>query len=264
MKEINPLVSVLMTAYNREQYIEEAIESVLASTYSNFELIIVDDASNDNTASIAQSYTTKDTRVKVFVNEQNLGDYPNRNKAASYAKGKYIKYLDSDDIMYSHCLQVMVSAMEVFPEAGFGLSSIGSAFYPYPHCISPYEIYIEHFQSFGHFNRAPGSAIIKKSAFHTVGGFSGKRMIGDYELWFSLSRYFPLVKFPRDLVWDRNHDGQESNSNYAKNYNQLRALVLNEALSHSDCPLTPTEINQILKKRKLATIKKTLKGFLRF
>ena len=87
---IQPLVSVLMTSYNRENYIAEAIESVLASTYKNFELIIVDDRSKDRTVEIARSYESKDDRVKVYINEKNLGDYPNRNKAASYAKGFYI------------------------------------------------------------------------------------------------------------------------------------------------------------------------------
>ncbi|HEV2714429.1 MAG TPA: glycosyltransferase family A protein, partial [Terriglobales bacterium] len=94
-----PLVSVLMTAYNREKYIAEAIESVLASNFKDFELIIVDDCSKDRTAEIARRYTS-DSRVQVHVNEKNLGDYPNRNRAASLARGKYLKYLDSDDVIY--------------------------------------------------------------------------------------------------------------------------------------------------------------------
>lgn len=65
-----PLLSVLMTAFNREKYIAEAIESVLASTYTNFELIIVDDCSKDNTVNIAKSYEQKDQRVKVYINEK--------------------------------------------------------------------------------------------------------------------------------------------------------------------------------------------------
>ena len=126
------LVSVLTTSYNRADFIGEAIESVLASTFTDFEYIIVDDCSTDNTFEIAKSYAEKDTRIRVFQNEQNLGDYPNRNKAASYATGKYIKYLDSDDVMYAHCLEVMVSAMEKFPEAGLGMSSHSEEGEPYP------------------------------------------------------------------------------------------------------------------------------------
>ena len=257
-----PLVSVLMTAYNREQFITSAIESVLASTYEQFELIVMDDCSSDKTVEIARSFEVKDKRVGVYVNEKNLGDYPNRNKAASYAKGKYIKYLDSDDIMYPQCLQVMVAAMEQFPQAGYGLSAVSDANRPYPCCISSHEAYMENFDTYGHFGRAPGSSIIKKEAFDRVGGFSGKRMIGDNELWFALSRYYPLVKLPRDLVWDRVHKGQESKSDYAKEYEQLRDFVMRDALNHPDCPISNAERNEIWKKEKRKKIKQNLRKWL--
>lgn len=257
-----PLVSVLMTAYNREQFIAAAIESILVSAYENFELIIVDDCSDDHTLEVSKQFAAKDKRVSVYVNEQNLGDYPNRNRAAYYATGKFIKYLDSDDIIYPHSLKVMVEAMERFPDAGFGLSAAGDVSGPYPTCISPHETYLEHFNGYGHFNRAPGSSIIKKEAFDKVGGFSGKRMIGDNELWFTLSRYYPMVKLPRDLVWDRVHAGQESKSDYAKEYAQLREFVLKEALNHPDCPLSKAEINDVWKKEKRVKIKQTIRKWL--
>ena len=75
------MLSVLMTAFNREDYITEAIESVLSSTYKNIELIIVDDKSTDTTVKIIRQYQIKDERIKLFINEINIGDYPNRNKA---------------------------------------------------------------------------------------------------------------------------------------------------------------------------------------
>src|SRR5258706_13206257 len=110
----SPLVSVLMTAFNREKYIADAIESVLASSYENFELIIVDDASSDNTVAIASQFAEKDKRIRIYVNEKNVGDYPNRNKAAGYAQGKYINYVDADDKLYYYGLEVMVRFTELF------------------------------------------------------------------------------------------------------------------------------------------------------
>jgi glycosyltransferase involved in cell wall biosynthesis len=238
----SPIVSVLMTAYNREKYIAQAIESVLASTLKDFEFIIVDDSSKDNTVSIARKYEATDTRIRVYVNEQNLGDYPNRNKAASYATGKYIKYLDSDDIMYPHCLQVMVMAMEKFPDAGYGLSAKGDPSKPYPALLSSREAYLEHFNGYGHFDRAPGSSIIKKEIFDKAGGFSGERMIGDNELWYRLALSFPMVKFVPDLYWSRVHEGQESQSSYArKQYEQLRMMVLDRYFDNPNCPLNDSE-----------------------
>lgn len=254
-----PIVSVLMTSFNREDYIASAIESVINSSFKDFELIIVDDASTDGTFSIAKSFEKIDQRIKVYLNESNLGDYPNRNKAASLAKGKYIKYLDSDDIIYSHGLQVMVESMEIYPEAGYGLSSLSDSTKPFPLMISSHDTYLEHFGDFGHFGRAPGSAIILASAFNSVKGFSGKRMIGDYELWFKLSRYYPLVKMPRDLVWDRVHQGQESKSNYAKQYDVLREKIVKDALRHQDCPLSKNEINSILRKYRTNLVRKIIK-----
>ena len=237
-----PLVSVLTTCYNREGYVAEAIESVLASSFADFELIIVDDGSKDHSVAIAKQYEKRDRRVKVYVNEKNLGDYANRNKAASFATGKYIKYLDSDDVMYNHCLQAMVYSMEKFPEAGFGLSAKGDTNDPYPVCISPKQAYQEHFNGFGHFHRAPGSSIIKREAFEKIGGFTGERMIGDTELWFRLGRQFSLVKFPVDLYWARSHNNQESQSDYAKKlYEALQKKVLANSFAHKDCPLTEVE-----------------------
>jgi glycosyltransferase involved in cell wall biosynthesis len=257
----NPLVSVVMTAFNSARTIAPAIESVLASTYSNYELIIVDDASIDDTTNIAQDYTEQNVLVNLFVNEENIGDYPNRNRAATYAKGKYLKYLDSDDLMYPHCLEVMVNSMERFPKAGFGLASKVSSKQPFPVMLSPREAYLENFGRYGHFGRSPGSSIIKLEAFRRVGGFSGKRMIGDYELWLTLGRYYSMVKFPFDLYWSRVHENQESQSNYAQtNYPLLLELVLNEALNHPDCVLNRDEKRWVKKTQSRSKIKNFIRA----
>jgi len=238
-----PLVSVLMTAFNREKYIAEAIESVLASSYKHFELIVVDDCSTDRTVEIVRSFEKKDFRVRLYINEKNLGDYPNRNKAAGYAKGKYLKYVDSDDYIYFYSLELMVRAMEEYPMAGLGLCVYPDLYRKCPVCLTPHEAYKEQFVSktADFFNRAPGSAIIRRSCFEEVKGFTGRRMIGDNELWMKLARSYNLVKLPRDLVWTRHHPGQESKTDYARQYDTLRRQVVTEALMADDCPLTETE-----------------------
>jgi len=259
MSDQQPLVSVLMTSYNRERYIAAAIESVLNSTYRNLELIINDDCSQDSTVAIAQTYADKDDRVRLYINEKNIGDYPNRNKVASYAKGKYLKYLDSDDLIYYYGLEVMVNYMEQFPEAGFGLASIVEDERPFPICIPPKEIYIEGFGKFDHFGRAPGSSIIKREVFEKLGGFSGKRMIGDTEFWLKCAMYHPMVKFPFDLYWSRVHDSREAVSTYAINeYKKIRKEVIDAALSHENCPLSKTEINQVRKSLRNKKIKNSI------
>src|SRR6266540_3355288 len=141
----NPLVSVLMTSYNREKYISAAIESVLASTYTNFELIITDDQSRDSTVAIARKYAEIDKRIRIVVNEKNLGQFGNRNFAATLAKGKYIKYLDSDDLIYPNGLEIMVNMMEKYPDAGYGLCSLDQDEKNiFPFMLSPKEAYKRH------------------------------------------------------------------------------------------------------------------------
>ena len=90
-----PLVSIMMPAYNAGKYIGRAIESVLAQTYENWELIIVDDCSTDNTYEIAASY--KDPRIRILRHEQNMGVGPSRNDALSASTGQWVAVIDADD-----------------------------------------------------------------------------------------------------------------------------------------------------------------------
>ena len=246
-----PLVSILMTVYNREKYIAEAIESVIRSTYQNWELIIVDDKSKDNSVDIAKKYEAKDERIKVYLNEKNLGDYPNRNKAANYAKGKYIKYVDADDLIYPYGLEQLVYYMEQFPEAGYGLCSLpqdNDRMYPFQ--LSPNEAYYRHyFTNKWIFHKAPLSAIIKKEDFESVGRFTGKRMLGDFEMWNLLSEKFPVVLMPGGIVWYREHN--EGEMQYARdNAAQMfeYKLMEEEIMNRETNPLSLNEREQCLKK----------------
>ena len=89
-------VSVIITSYNYEQYIKDAIESVLNQTYSDFELVIIDDCSTDNSANIIKQFN--DERIKFIQNEQNLGLKNSMQKAISCCIGEWIAFLDSDDL----------------------------------------------------------------------------------------------------------------------------------------------------------------------
>jgi glycosyltransferase involved in cell wall biosynthesis len=206
----SPIVSILTTVYNREKYIAACIDSVLASSYQNWELIIVDDVSSDASVAIARAYEQKDARIKVYVNEKNLGDYPNRNKAASYAKGKYLKYLDADDIIYPHGLEIMVHTMEQFPEAALGISQkVAEDIKPYPFVMQPKETFTREFLMRGVLGLGPTGTIIRRDVFETLGGFTGTRYIGDTEMWYKIALTYPVVKMQDELIFWRQHDDQE-------------------------------------------------------
>src|SRR5947207_13744185 len=114
-----PLISILTTAYNRDKYIAQAIESVLASSFKDFELIIVDDCSKDYTVEIARRYTS-DPRVQVHVTERNLGGYPNRDPAASLPAGRYLKYIGPDHYLHPQGLETQVALVGRFRHSGAG------------------------------------------------------------------------------------------------------------------------------------------------
>ncbi len=246
----NPTVSVLTTAYNREAYIAEAIESVLASTFQDFELIVVDDCSKDGTLEIARQYSS-DPRVRVYANDQNLGDYPNRNRAAALAQGKYLKYLDSDDVLYPHGLGIMVEAMERFPEVALGICRPASSLSPYPILVEPKRAYYEHFLGDGLFSAGPSGCIIRSDAFRSLQGFSGMRFAGDTEMWLRLAAQYSVVKMVDNLVWWRSHPGQEYRQGHASlAYSFLNFRVAMEALTHRLCPLVDDDREKAIRQVK--------------
>lgn len=261
---MTPLVSVLMTAYNREKYISAAIDSVLASTYKNWELIIVDDRSGDKTLEIARAYEQKDARIRVFLNENNLGDYPNRNQAAAYAAGKYLKYVDADDYIYPWGLQLLVGMMEQYPEAGWGLCSlIQIPETPYPILLDSRKAYEFHYfhRTRRIFDKAPLSAILRRDAFDRVGGFSPMRMVGDFDMWHRLALYYPVLLMPDGIVWYREHEEQEMSSwhKYARTYGELMVKYIR----HPDSPLSEAETKTVISRRKRDLMKSTINDLVR-
>lgn len=108
---MNDLVSIIMPSYNTAKFIEQTIKSVLAQTYTNWELIIVDDCSTDNTDEVVKSFLSDD-RIKYIKNEKNSGAAFSRNRALCEAKGKWIAFLDSDDLWFPEKLEKQISFMK--------------------------------------------------------------------------------------------------------------------------------------------------------
>lgn len=109
---IEPLVSIITPAYNSEEFIGETIKSVLEQDYNNWEMIIVDDCSNDRTCEIVKSWQVKDNRIKLIRQKTNLGAASARNLALQNSKGRFIAYLDADDIWLSNKLSKQVQFMQ--------------------------------------------------------------------------------------------------------------------------------------------------------
>ncbi|MEC5425937.1 glycosyltransferase family 2 protein [Virgibacillus sp. C22-A2] len=112
MKNKPPLISVITPAYNAERFIKQTIESVLEQTYPNWEMILVDDCSTDDTVEIIKRYQEDDSRIKLIVHEVNSGSAVARNAAMEHATGQYIAFLDSDDLWYPEKLEKQLHFMQ--------------------------------------------------------------------------------------------------------------------------------------------------------
>ncbi len=243
---MRPRVSVLMTAYNREAFIADAIESVLVQTFTDFELIIVDDCSKDRTVEIARSYAARDLRIRVVVNERNLGDYPNRNRAAELATGEFIKYHDSDDLMYPHCLQLTVPLLMAYPKAACALSPGGRDWSggPYPMLLTPRMAYQREFLGSGLFHVGPACALFRTEAFWRLGGFACKGAPSDVIFLMRTCMSENILLVPGGIFWYRCHPGQELVSAKAQG-EYLQVLGDFWRVLHSpDCPLDASERKQ--------------------
>ena len=122
MLKKNIKISVVMAVYNGEKYLRSAIDSILSQTYIDFEFIIIDDCSTDNTANILESYT--DSRIQIIRNEKNLRLPASLNKGLKIAKGKYIARMDADDIAMPDRFEKQVKYLEAHQE----VAVIGGSF----------------------------------------------------------------------------------------------------------------------------------------
>ena len=242
-----PFLSVLMTAYNREQFIVEAIESVLASTYKNFELIIADDGSTDDTVLIARSYAAKDDRIQVYVNAQNLGDYNNRNKTASYATGEFIMYVDSDDKILTDGFERCISVMQQFPAASFGMQLKDEKTVPY--FLTAEEVIRRHFFEKPCLMIGPGGTILRRSFFEQIEKYPVKYGPAN-DMYFNLKAAAAggVVFLPFEFNYYRIHQGQEQSNKYNYLYNGYN--YLRDALKELALPLTEKEKRWISNKNK--------------
>jgi glycosyltransferase involved in cell wall biosynthesis len=118
-----PLVSILVANYNYEKFIGQTIESVLKQKYQNFELVICDDGSTDNSLQIIEQYLKKDPRVRL-IQKQNGGHGPALNAAYAVSRGEVICLLDSDDLFLPEKLGLTVESFKLNPEAGFGIHRV--------------------------------------------------------------------------------------------------------------------------------------------
>lgn len=190
-----PVVSVIMPAYNASNYIQESINSVIAQTYSNWELIIVDDGSTDVTSSIITNNSNLDNRIKSF-HQENGKQGKARNFGIAFARGMYIAFLDSDDLWLPEKLEIQLQEIkEKNVDLVFSDSYVfsDSNVYDKTKTMNTLNVTLKGLEAFKMFlqgNRIPLlTVLVKKEKIHLVNGFTEKSEIPlaeDYHLWLKM------------------------------------------------------------------------------
>ena len=212
MNKENPKISVVMSVYNGSCYLRESIESILNQTFTNFEFIIINDCSTDNSWEIINEYAKKDLRIILINNQENIGLTKSLNKGLKIAKGEYIARQDADDISLPDRLLIQTSFLDTHLEVG-AIGSDAEAIDDKGEFIGnrhlPFEnnnkglIEHEKLQAYLLINNClyHSSLIARKNLVNQLGGYQEDlRYAQDYDLWWRLSLLSRLASLSDILI----------------------------------------------------------------
>ncbi len=189
-----PLISVIIPTYNRAYCLKRAIDSVLTQTFQNYELMIVDDGSTDETQKVLKAY--QDERLRIFTLAKNRGVSASRNVGIAKAKGQWVAFLDSDDEWLPQKLQRQYDDLQHFPHAGVYLTD--EIWMRNAKRVNPHAKHQKHegwiFERSLHLCLiAPSTALIPKYVFQHVGLFDESLPVcEDYDLWLRITARYPV------------------------------------------------------------------------
>ena len=203
-------VSVVMSAYNAERYLAEAVESILAQTFTEFEFLIIDDGSTDSTPAILRSYAERDARIRLVVRE-NIGLVRTLNELIGMARGEFVARMDADDIALPHRFERQVAYLQDHPE----VVVVGSR----GDCIDPEGAILRQFgteETHEAIDRAHLAAqgttmfhpavMIRSEVLKAIGGYRTEFTLGeDLDLWLRLAEVGRVTNIPEVLLKYRVH-----------------------------------------------------------
>ena len=203
-----PLVSVIIPVFNRESYVEEAIYSILNQTIQDFEILVVDDCSTDQ--SYKKVNNIKDKRITLLKNDQHLGVSVSRNKAIARARGEYIAFMDSDDISSPNRIEKQVNLLKNHPEiqaCGCWLQCFGVDNHIIKHLQGHSEIQA---QLLLKNSMSLGASTVKRSAFEGILFDAEKLHVEDYDYWIKSAWICKFTNLQEVLYYYRTHARQVS------------------------------------------------------
>lgn len=217
----SPRVTVLTTILNGERYVDETITSVLASRYDDFEYVIVDDGSTDQTPAILEKWRERDPRIVVLTNEVNRGIPAAANRGLAVARGEYIARIDADDLSEPDRLSAQVEVLDAQPDLVmvsmnyYLMRSDGRILRKTRHDAPP-EV-IAYLLNFGNAVGGHSQVMYRRSAVREVGGYDERFPVSlDYELWTRLAKAGRILILPTIGMRYRLHDESVSNRSGAR------------------------------------------------
>lgn len=204
-----PLVSVLLPVYNAQLFLAKAIESVLAQTYTHFELLLINDGSTDDSERIILSYT--DPRIRYIKNEHNIQLIATLNKGIALAQGEYITRMDADDVCMPTRLQHQVQFMQANPNVGasgtyakrIDVRTNVTSNWNYPTTHNEMKCRLFWGSTIIH-----PTAILRTSVVQHIKFNANYTHAEDYKLWKDISQHYELANIPEYLLTYTQHDGQ--------------------------------------------------------
>ncbi len=241
------LFSILTTCYNQDKTIKDTISSCLNQTFDDFEIVISDDGSSDNSIAVIESFS--DPRIRSYRQKKNLREYRNRNFLVENARGKYIIFVDAEDLLYPHALEVFAYYVQQFPEVGMVITHEWDDRLIYPLKLSPKELYQFAFLDNGAFFGGNfTNMLFKRQTVIDAGLFPTNVKSGDTYMQFKLALTESALIINTGLAWWRRSSGnvteklspQYSASDYCHLANTINYKL--EMLNDESCPLSNSEI----------------------
>jgi glycosyltransferase involved in cell wall biosynthesis len=237
-----PIVSVIIPTYNRANLLPEAVQSVLAQTFADFELIIVDDGSSDNTQQVVENFT--DGRIR-YIYQDNKGITGAMNTGLNAAQGSYVARLDSDDRWLPTILAEQVAILQNNPTIGVVYAKAQAMDihgHPLPQMLgAPPHFPGQHFKSllYGDFGSAI-STLVRRECYDRIGGYDTQLKANeDWDVWIRLARHHHFYFLDKVLAHFRYHPGRSTASTLFGEVLLSRLRPLDKAFSE---PGLPTEI----------------------
>lgn len=214
-----PVVSIVMPCFNAAVHLHTSIGSVRAQTFSNWELIAIDDGSTDESPALLDAFATEEPRVRV-VRQANRGVSAARNAGIHIARGEFIAFLDADDTWAPRFLNTLLAALRSRPECVLAYCGWQNLGLPGPRgepFVPPdYETPDKRDKLFAGCRWPIHAALTRRSAIIEVGGFDADlKNAEDYALWLELAGTRPIVLVPEVLAFYHFHDGPQASSNRA-------------------------------------------------